>query len=90
MTAIPDFNQLRSSCMGTELSEEEAKTLAGIMGVRALKDGETLISEGGEESTLFILAGGSLTVIGNNDGKESVLYTMTEGECAGTRAFVPR
>ena len=90
MSATPDFNLLRSSCMGAELYEEEAKTLAGIMGVRNLKDGETLITEGGADNTLFILADGSLAVISDSDGKESVVYTMTKGECAGTRAFVDR
>ena len=90
MTATPDYNQLRSSCMGAELYEEEAKVLAGIMGFRPLQDGETLITEGGAENTLFILADGSLAVISDSDGKESVVYTMTKGECAGTRAFVDR
>jgi CRP/FNR family cyclic AMP-dependent transcriptional regulator len=90
MSAIPDYNQLRSSSLGAELYEDEAKVLAGIMGVRTLKDGETLITEGGAENTLFILAAGSLAVISNNDGKETVIYTMTKGECAGTRAFVDR
>jgi CRP/FNR family cyclic AMP-dependent transcriptional regulator len=90
MSATPDFNQLRSSSLGAELYAEEAKVLAGIMGVRHLKDGETLITEGGTETTLFILAEGNLAVISNNDGKETVEYTMTKGECAGTRAFVDR
>lgn len=90
MSETPDFNQLRASCMGAELSEEEAKTLAGIMGIRRLKDGETLINEGGAESTLFILAEGKLAVISNMDDKEGVVYTMSKGECAGTRAFVDR
>ena len=90
MSETPDFNQLRASCMGAELYEDEAKTLAGIMGVRRLKDGETLITEGGAENTLFILADGNLAVISNTDDKEDVVYTMSKGECAGTRAFVDR
>jgi len=90
MSATPDYNQLRTSTLGAELYEDEAKVLAGIMGVKRLKDGETLITEGGAESTLFILAEGSLAVISNTDGKETVVYTMTKGECAGTRAFVDR
>jgi len=90
MSATPDYNQLRTSTLGAELYENEAKVLAGIMGVKRLKDGETLITEGGAESTLFILAEGSLAVISNTDGKETVVYTMTKGECAGTRAFVDR
>jgi CRP-like cAMP-binding protein len=90
MSATPDFNQVRTSSLGAELHEDEAKVLAGIMGITQLKDGETLITEGGDDSTLFILAEGNLAVISNTDGKENVVYTMTKGECAGTRAFVDR
>ena len=83
-------HRVRTSSLGAELYEDEAKILAGIMGVRHLQDGELLIAEGGAEHTLFVLAEGKLAVISNNDGKETVVYTMTEGECAGTRAFVDR
>ncbi|MEW6313596.1 MAG: cyclic nucleotide-binding domain-containing protein [Pseudomonadota bacterium] len=85
-----DYQRVRNSSLGAELYEDEARTLAGIMGVRQLKDGELLISEGGSEHTLFILASGKLAVINTTDGKESIVYTMIEGECAGTRAFVDR
>jgi CRP/FNR family cyclic AMP-dependent transcriptional regulator len=82
--------RVRTSSLGAELYEDEAKILAGIMGVRHLKDGELLVAEGGAEHTLFVLIEGKLAVIGNNDGKEAVLYTMAEGESAGTRAFIDR
>lgn len=90
MSETANPHRVRNSTLGAELYEEEAKTLAGIMGVRHLKDGELLIAEGGAEHTLFVLAEGKLAVISNSDGKETVVYTMTEGECAGTRAFVDR
>ena len=90
MSDIANHHRVRTSTLGAELYEEEAKTLAGIMGVRRLKDGELLIKEGKADHTLFILAEGKLAVINDSDGKETVMYTMTEGECAGTRAFVDR
>lgn len=90
MSDSANHQRVRTSTLGAELYEEEAKILAGIMGVRRLKDGELLITEGGAEHTLFVLAEGKLGVISNTDGKEIVVYTMTEGECAGTRAFVDR
>jgi len=82
--------RVRNSTLGAELYEDEARVLAGIMGVQRLSDGQLLVSEGGKEHTLFVLAEGRLAVISNTDGKEVVVYTMTEGECAGTRAFVDR
>ena len=90
MSNTVDHHRVRKSILGTELYEDEAKVLAGIMGVRKLKDQELLVSEGGAESTLFLLAKGKLDVISNIGSVESVIYTMTEGECAGTRAFVDR
>jgi len=90
MSEAANPHRVRNSTLGAELYEDEARTLAGIMGVRHLKNGELLIAEGGAEHTLFVLAEGKLAVISNCDGKETVVYTMTEGECAGTRAFVDR
>ena len=85
-----DYQRVRNSSVGAELHENEAKALAAILGVRQLKDGELLISEGGAEQALFILISGKLAVINATEGKENLVYTMTEGECAGTRAFVDR
>ncbi len=84
-----DYKLLRNSSVGAELHEDEAKTLAAKIGVRQLKDGELLIKEGGADQSLFILVSGKLAVISANaEGQESAVYTMKEGECAGTRAFV--
>ena len=90
MSTKPDFEQLCNSSIGNELTVAESQTLGSVMGVRQLKDGELLSSEGGAASTLFILIDGKLDVISDNEGKEEVVYTMSKGECAGTRAFVDR
>jgi CRP-like cAMP-binding protein len=74
-----------------ELEDNEAKLMATLMGVRHLKDGELLVKEGEAEQTLFILATGKLAVYSADaHGKEKLVYTMQQGECAGTRAFVDR
>lgn len=86
-----DFKQLQKGSMCAELDADEAQVLSSKMGVRELKDGELLIKEGAADNSLFILAAGKLAVISMSaDGKENVVYTMKEGECAGTRAFVDR
>lgn len=86
-----DYKQLQSGSMCAELSADEAQVLSAKMGVRELKDGELLIAEGDSDNSLFILSAGKLAVISKGpDGKESVVYTMKVGECAGTRAFVDR
>jgi CRP-like cAMP-binding protein len=90
MSTKPDFEQLCNSSIGNELTVAESQTLGSVMGVRQLKDGELLSSEGGAASTLFILIDGKLDVISDNEGKQEAVYTMSRGECAGTRAFVDR
>ena len=59
------------------------------MGVRHLNDGEFLVKEGGVDKTLFVLATGKIVVTSKEaGGEERSVYTMKEGDCAGTRAFV--
>lgn len=89
MSAVADYRIVRNSTVGTELTEEKAKLLAEKLGVRQLKDGELLVKEGEADQTLFILATGKLAVTSKDtQGVEQAVYTMKEGECAGTRAFV--
>jgi CRP/FNR family cyclic AMP-dependent transcriptional regulator len=89
MSEVADNKLVRNSMVGSELTEEEAKLLAAKMGARHLKDGEFLVKEGDTDQTLFVLAAGKLNVISkNSEGEDRLVYTMHDGECAGTRAFV--
>jgi len=89
MSEEADFKVVRNSTVGAQLTEEKAILLAERMGVRHLQDGDYLVKEGDTDNTLFVLAQGKLTVT-NKDvmGADNIVYTMREGECAGTRAFV--
>lgn len=89
MSVSADYKVVRNSTVGSELTEEKAKMLAAWLGVRQLKDGELLVKEGESDQTLFILAHGTLAVTSRDaSGVDLPVYTMKEGECAGTRAFV--
>jgi CRP/FNR family transcriptional regulator, cyclic AMP receptor protein len=91
MSEVADYRVVRSSVVGQELKEEKAKLLAARMGVRELKVGEYLVKEGEDDQTLFILAAGQLQVLSRDtEGVDQPVYTLREGECAGTRAFVDR
>jgi CRP-like cAMP-binding protein len=82
---------ISESSVGTELDETECQVLAQIMGVQTLQDGEVLVTEGEADNSLFVLASGRLAVAhGGAGSRESVVYVMSPGECAGTRAFVDR
>lgn len=87
MSEVADYKIVRNSTVGTELTEDKAKLLAERMGVRRLGDGEVLVQAGASDRTLFILASGKLNFY-NSEDTASADYSMKEGECAGTRAFV--
>lgn len=81
---------LVKSQLGQELSPEEASTLAVNLTVKDLTNDEYLVKEGDKDDTLFVLAKGALAVITRIDDEDKTVYTMHEGECSGTRAFVDR
>jgi CRP/FNR family cyclic AMP-dependent transcriptional regulator len=52
-----------NSHLGTELSDEEAATLAGLMQKRSLVGGECLIKEGTADDSLYVMLEGNLEVV---------------------------
>lgn len=78
------------SSIGKDLTLGEGRILGSVMGVKHLKNGELLSKEGDAVGTLFILIEGKLDLFSDKEGKGPVLYTMSKGECAGTRAFIDR
>ena len=90
MSTKPECEPIVDSSLGQELEKDECQILSTVMGVRELKDGEILVKEGDEETTLFVLTSGKLSVSSNIENKNVVVYTMKVGEVAGTRAFVDR
>lgn len=84
MSNKADYKLIGKSSVCSEITEDETRVLAVIMGVRQLKDGELIVSEGEADQTLYILASGKIGVISRTpDGRDSLVHTMTAGECAG-------
>ncbi len=91
MSEQPDYRVIRESPLGQELSEEECRTLAHVMSIRQLKDGDVLVHEGEANTSMHIVTGGKLAVTTTTEAGETVtLYVLKTGEFAGTRAFVDR
>lgn len=91
MNEVADHKLVRNSTVGADLTEEKAKALAAKMGVRHLRDGEFLVKEGENDHTLFVLVSGKIAVSSQDiQGVNQMVYTMKEGECAGTRAFIEK
>jgi len=91
MNDTADYHRVCNISVCAELDDNEAKLLAAKMGVHQLQDGELLVKEGGSDQSLYVLISGKLAVYSTDvHGKDNLVYTMQEGECAGTRAFVDR
>jgi CRP-like cAMP-binding protein len=88
MSDQADYQIVHGSSLGTELSEAEARVLAGIMGVIHLRDDEILVREGDPNRSLHLLAAGRLAVTREVGEHPAILYVLKLGEAAGTRAFV--
>ena len=90
MTDQVDCEHIKASALGEELDLDECRILSGAMTVRQLAAGESLVDEGQADDNLYLLADGKLTVFTTTGGKETTVYTLSPGECAGTRAFIDR
>ncbi len=77
------------SCLGTELSQEEAGVLGALMNPRELKDGEYLITDGTADDSLHVLLEGKLEVVKSAGADElASLAILREGDLAGELSFI--
>ena len=90
MTGIAISSQVQDSMLGEELTLDECEILAEKMVAHPLKKDECLVKQNEQVFTLFVLIEGQLAVVDSEDANAKTVYTMTKGECAGTRAFVDR
>ncbi len=90
MTKAAEGSKVRLTKLGDELEKQEADALASVMGVAQMRDKDVLVNENDSNTTLFILIDGRLEVLSRIEGEDVPVYTMSPGECAGTRAFVDR
>lgn len=88
MTTEIDPQVLKESFLGEELDEQDIEALRGLLEVRRVDAGETLVEEGDDDPRLFLLADGRLEVLSAEEGKPERVHLMRPGEFAGTRAFV--
>jgi len=88
MTEKADPQVIRQSVLGVEMTDDECRTLADIMQVIELKEGETLVQEGDVNRYLHLLAKGRLRAENVAGEASRFLYDVRIGEVAGTRAFV--
>lgn len=80
---------LHRSRLGTELSEEEARTLADNLAFRDLEPGEVLVPEGTSDNHLYVIVNGALGVVRRHRAPDAVtLLTLTAGDLVGELSFI--
>ena len=89
MTEQGVFEALRASQIGTELSDEQARTLSSIVAFRDLAQAEILVPEGTSDDHLYVIVKGALGVI-RNAGKDDpvTLFTLGPGDLVGELSFI--
>ena len=89
MTDPALIGALHRSRLGTELSEEEAGTLADHLAFRDLKSGEVLVPEGASDDHLYVIVNGALGVVRRHGTPDAVtLLTLTSGDLVGELSFI--
>ena len=80
---------VRKSKIGTELTEDQCKTLSDLIEVSEHADGEVVVAEGAQDERLRIILAGALAVAKQSpDGEWVRLNVLTAGDLAGELAFL--
>lgn len=88
MQQLDKTEAVARSIVGAELDADECAALAAKMHVQPMKQGEVLVRDHERRRTLFILAEGRLSVCQGDGDRETRLYQLRIGECAGARALL--
>jgi len=85
---LSPIDALRATPLATELTPDEAITLATIVHVRELADGEVLVAEGAKESKLHVVLRGRIDVVRDGEHGRHVLQTLRTGDLVGELSFM--
>ena len=89
MIPTPAYEALRASNLAAELSDAQCRTLAELITLRDLGEGEVLVHEGTSDSHLYLLLSGSVTVArAAGTPEEATLYTLKAGDAVGELSFL--
>ena len=89
MTDTTLVEALRHSRLGAELTDDQAKTLAGNLRFRDLAPGDVLVAQGTSDNHLYVIVHGALGVVRNAATPERVtLLTLTSGDLVGELSFI--
>lgn len=88
-TMTTAVDAVRNSPLASELSPAEIQVLAGVLTIRALKDGEVLLPEGSRASNLHVVVTGHIEVVQMSDKQgRRLLYRLEPGDLVGELSFM--
>ena len=85
---LSPIDALRATPLAAELTADEMLTLAGIIHVRELRDGEVLVAEGAKDSKLHVVLSGRIDVVRDGEHGHHVLQTLRAGDLVGELSFM--
>jgi CRP/FNR family transcriptional regulator, cyclic AMP receptor protein len=89
MTDPALIEALQHSRLGTELSVEQARTLANNLAFHDLKPDEILVREGTSDNHLYVIVSGTLGLVRNAGTAEQLtLFTLVVGDLVGELSFI--
>jgi len=84
-----EYDALKASKLGKELSDRQLDSLAPLITFRNLSDGEVLVAEGTSDNHLYVLVQGTLGVVRSAGKPDAVtLFTLTAGDLIGELSFI--
>jgi len=89
MTAPTAYDALRASRLASELTDAQCRTLAAVITLRELADGEVLVREEVSDTHLYVLIAGSLVVArGAGSADVLTLFSLNPGDLIGELSFL--
>jgi CRP-like cAMP-binding protein len=89
MTDPTVHDALRASSLAAELTDAQCRTLAALMRLQPLADGEVLVHEGKADSHLYLVVAGAVAVArGAGTPEEITLFTLGPGDAVGEMSFL--
>ncbi len=89
MSDKDNVERVKRSPLAADLNEEQIATLADLIRVHRIEDGEYLISEGTRDDSLHVLLEGKLEVVKKTAiGDPVSLHVLREGDMAGELSFI--
>ena len=89
MTDHDRYEALRGTKLAVELTDDQCRTLARLVAVRDLKQGEVLAREGEVDNHIYVIIAGTLGVVKHAGSNDAItINTLAAGDFVGEMGFM--